>query len=416
MTNAVHIAEMVFPDVEKLRKDFPLLQTQLYGKPLIYLDNAATTQKPQCVLDALSQYYTLYNSNIHRGVHALSQQATEAYEVARRKIAGFINARHDHEIIFTKGTTNGINLVAASFGKKFLSAGDEVLISAMEHHSNIVPWQMICEEKGAILKVIPISNTGELVMDAFDSLLTDRVKIVAVTYVSNSLGTVNPVSEIIRKAHAANIPVLIDAAQAIQHIPVDVQELDADFLAFSGHKIYGPTGTGVLYGKEKWLNEIPPYEGGGDMIKNVTFAKTTYNELPFKFEAGTPHIAGGIVLGAAIEYVQQIGIAAIQQLEEEVVAYAYERLSSIPSLRFIGDARHRSGAISFLVGNIHPFDMGEILDKQSIAVRTGHHCTQPVMDFFHIPGTVRASFAFYNTKAEVDALITGIEKAKRMLE
>lgn len=416
MTNAVHIAEMVFPDVEKLRKDFPLLQTQLYGKPLIYLDNAATTQKPQCVLDALSQYYTQYNSNVHRGVHALSQQATEAYEVARKKIAGFINARHDHEIIFTKGTTNGINLVAASFGKKILSAGDEVLISAMEHHSNIVPWQMICEEKGAILKIIPISNTGELVMDAFDSLLTDRVKIVAVTYVSNSLGTVNPVSEIIRKAHAANIPVLIDAAQAIQHIPVDVQELDADFLAFSGHKIYGPTGTGVLYGKEKWLNEIPPYEGGGDMIKNVTFAKTTYNELPFKFEAGTPHIAGGIVLGAAIEYVQQIGIAAIQQLEEEVVAYAYERLSSIPSLRFIGDARHRSGAISFLVGNIHPFDMGEILDKQSIAVRTGHHCTQPVMDFFHIPGTVRASFAFYNTKAEVDALITGIEKAKRMLE
>lgn len=416
MTNAVHMAEMVFPDVEKLRKDFPLLQTQLYGKPLIYLDNAATTQKPQYVLDALSQYYTQYNSNVHRGVHALSQQATEAYEVARRKIAGFINARHDHEIIFTKGTTNGINLVAASFGKKFLSAGDEVLISAMEHHSNIVPWQMICEEKGAILKVIPISNTGELVMDAFDSLLTDRVKIVAVTYVSNSLGTVNPVSEIIRKAHAANIPVLIDAAQAIQHIPVDVQKLDADFLAFSGHKIYGPTGTGVLYGKEKWLNEIPPYEGGGDMIKNVTFAKTTYNELPFKFEAGTPHIAGGIVLGAAIEYVQQIGIAAIQQLEEEVVAYAYERLSSIPSLRFIGDAWHRSGAISFLVGNIHPFDMGEILDKQSIAVRTGHHCTQPVMDFFHIPGTVRASFAFYNTKAEVDALITGIEKAKRMLE
>ncbi|MCC7525865.1 MAG: cysteine desulfurase [Chitinophagaceae bacterium] len=416
MTNAVHIAEMVFPDVEKLRKDFPLLQTQLYGKPLIYLDNAATTQKPQYVLDALSQYYTQYNSNVHRGVHALSQQATEAYEVARRKIAGFINARHDHEIIFTKGTTNGINLVAASFGKKFLSAGDEVLISAMEHHSNIVPWQMICEEKGAILKVIPISNTGELVMDAFDSLLTDRVKIVAVTYVSNSLGTVNPVSEIIRKAHAANIPVLIDAAQAIQHIPVDVQKLDADFLAFSGHKIYGPTGTGVLYGKEKWLNEIPPYEGGGDMIKNVTFAKTTYNELPFKFEAGTPHIAGGIVLGAAIEYVQQIGITAIQQLEEEVVAYAYERLSSIPSLRFIGDAWHRSGAISFLVGNIHPFDMGEILDKQSIAVRTGHHCTQPVMDFFHIPGTVRASFAFYNTKAEVDALITGIEKAKRMLE
>ncbi len=415
MTNNETITDSVL-DIEKIRKDFPILQTKVYGKPLIYLDNAATTQKPQPVLESLHNYYTQYNSNVHRGVHFLSQQATEAYEVARRKIAGHINARHEHEIIFTKGTTNSINLVAASFGKKFLKAGDEVLVSAMEHHSNIVPWQLICEEKGATLKVIPIDEAGELKMDAFDELLTGKVKIVAVTYVSNSLGTVNPVHEIIQKAHAVNVPVLIDAAQAIQHIPINIRVLDADFLAFSGHKIYGPTGVGILYGKEKWLNEMPPYEGGGDMIKNVTFAKTTYNELPFKFEAGTPDISGGIALGAAIDYVQHIGISAIQQAEEEVVTYAYDRLSAIPSLRFIGDAKHRSGAISFLVGNIHPFDLGEILDKQSIAVRTGHHCTQPVMDFFHIPGTVRASFAFYNTKAEVDALVDGIEKAKRMLE
>mgnify|MGYP003477176286 FL=1 len=414
MTNSETITDSAL-DIEKIRKDFPILQTKVYGKPLIYLDNAATTQKPQAVLESLHNYYTRYNSNVHRGVHFLSQQATEAYEVARKKIAGYINARHEHEIIFTKGTTNSINLVAASFGKKFLKSGDEVLISAMEHHSNIVPWQLICEEKGATLKVIPINELGELQMDAIDALLTDRVKIIAVTYVSNSLGTVNPVHEIIQKAHAVNIPVLIDAAQAVQHIPIDIQELDADFLAFSGHKIYGPTGVGILYGKEKWLNEMPPYEGGGDMIKNVTFAKTTYNELPFKFEAGTPDISGGIALGAAIDYVQQTGIAAIQQAEEEVVAYAYNRLSAIPSLRFIGDAGHRSGAISFLIGNIHPYDLGEILDKQSIAVRTGHHCTQPVMDFFNIPGTVRASFAFYNTKSEVDELIKGIEKGKRML-
>lgn len=402
-------------DIEKLREDFPILQTTVYGKPLVYLDNAATTQKPQVVLDALQQYYTQYNSNVHRGVHFLSQQATDAYEVARRTVAGFINARHEHEIIFTKGTTNGINLVAASFGKKYLKAGDEVLISAMEHHSNIVPWQMICEEKGAILKVIPIDGKGELMMDELDRLLTDKVKMMAITYVSNSLGTVNPVKEIIEKAHHAGIPVLMDAAQAIQHIPVDVQELDVDFLAFSGHKVYGPTGIGVLYGKEKWLNEMPPYEGGGDMIKNVTFEKTTYNELPFKFEAGTPDIAGGIVLGVALDYVKKIGISAIQKAEEELIEYAYNSLSAIPSLRFIGDATDRAGAISFLVDKIHPFDMGEILDKQSIAVRTGHHCTQPIMDLYNISGTVRASFAFYNTPSEVDSLVQGIDKAKRML-
>ncbi|HEX5025314.1 MAG TPA: cysteine desulfurase [Agriterribacter sp.] len=415
MTNGEAIANPVL-DIEAVRKDFPILQTKIYGNPLVYLDNAATTQKPTPVLRSLEEYYSIYNSNVHRGVHLLSQQATEAYEEARKKIATYINARSDHEVIFTKGTTNGINLVASSFGKKFIQEGDEVLISAMEHHSNIVPWQLICEEKKATLKVIPINEKGELRMEEFDQLLTPKVKIVAVTYVSNSLGTVNPVAEIIKKAHALNIPVLLDGAQAIQHMPLDVQELDVDFLAFSGHKMYGPTGTGILYGKEKWLNAMPPYEGGGDMIKNVTFAKTTYNELPFKFEAGTPDISGAIALGAAVDYIQQIGVANIQQAEEELIAYAYDKLSAIPSLRFIGDADHRAGAISFLVGNIHPFDLGEILDKQSIAVRTGHHCTQPLMDIFHIPGTVRASFAFYNTKAEVDALIMGIEKAKKMLE
>ncbi|MFT3750610.1 MAG: cysteine desulfurase [Agriterribacter sp.] len=403
-------------DVESIRKDFPILQTKVYGKPLIYLDNAATTQKPLQVLQTLEKYYTEYNSNVHRGVHLLSQQATEAYEAARKKIAAFINAKSDREVIFTKGTTNSINLVAYTYGRKFLKEGDEVLISAMEHHSNIVPWQIICEEKNAVLKVIPIDEAGELKMEEFDKLLTPKVKIVAVTYVSNSLGTVNPVREIIGKAHALNIPVLLDGAQAVQHMPLDVQELDVDFLAFSGHKMYGPTGIGILYGKEKWLNEMPPYEGGGDMISHVTFAKTIYNELPFKFEAGTPDISGAIALGAAVDYIQQAGIHAIQQWEEELIAYAYDKLSAIPSLRFIGDARHRAGAISFLAGHIHPFDMGEILDKQSIAVRTGHHCTQPLMEIFHIPGTVRASFAFYNTKAEVDDLVKAVEKAKRMLE
>ncbi|MCC6289966.1 MAG: cysteine desulfurase [Chitinophagaceae bacterium] len=403
-------------DVEKIRKDFPILQTKVYGKPLVYFDNAATTQKPLQVLQTLDKYYTEYNSNVHRGVHLLSQQATEAYEVARKKIAAFINAKSDHEVIFTKGTTNSINLVAYTYGRKFLKEGDEVLISAMEHHSNIVPWQIICEEKKAILKVIPINEKGELRMDEFDKLLTPKVKIIAVTYVSNSLGTVNPVREIIAKAHALNIPVLLDGAQAVQHMPLDVQELDVDFLAFSGHKMYGPTGIGILYGKEKWLNEMPPYEGGGDMISHVTFAKTTYNELPFKFEAGTPDISGAIALGAAVDYIQQAGIHAIQQWEEELIAYAYDKLAAIPSLRFIGDAKHRAGAISFLAGNIHPFDMGEILDKQSIAVRTGHHCTQPLMEIFNIPGTVRASFSFYNTKAEVDELVRAVEKAKRMLE
>lgn len=403
-------------DIEKIRKDFPILQTKVYGKPLVYFDNAATTQKPLPVLKSLEEYYKTYNSNVHRGVHLLSQQATDAYEQARKKVAAYINAAYDHEIIFTKGTTNSINLVASSFGRTFLTAGDEVLISGMEHHSNIVPWQLICEQKKASLKVIPVDENGELDMEAFDKLLTDRVKIVAVTYVSNTLGTVNPVRDIIGKAHFRNIPVLLDAAQAIQHMPIDVQELDADFIAFSSHKMYGPTGIGILYGKENRLNEMPPYEGGGDMIKNVTFAKTTYNELPFKFEAGTPDISGAIALGAAVDYIQHVGINNMQHAEDELIAYACDTLSAIPSLRFIGNAKHRAGAISFLVGKIHPFDMGEILDKQGIAVRTGHHCTQPLMERFDIPGTVRASFSMYNTRAEVDELIKGIVKAKKMLE
>jgi len=402
-------------DILRARMDFPLLQETVYGKPLVYLDNAATTQKPLQVIEALEQYYKTYNSNVHRGVHFLSQIATEAYEIARRKIARFINAAHEHEVIFTKGTTNGINLVASSFGRHFLKAGDEVLISAMEHHSNIVPWQMICAEKGAKLQVIPIDQEGVLKMELVDELLTDKVKIVAVTYVSNTLGTVNPVREIIQKAHAKGIPVLIDGAQAIQHMPVDIQQLDADFFVCSGHKMYGPTGIGFLYGKEKWLNAIPPYEGGGDMIKTVTFEKTVYNELPFKFEAGTPDISGAIGLGAAVDYINQTGIRNIETAEHELLQYALERLSAIDGLRFIGNAKHRAGAISFLVGAIHPYDLGELLDKQAIAVRTGHHCTQPLMDFFRIPGTVRASFAFYNTKEEIDALVKGIEFAKRML-
>lgn len=403
-------------DIEKIRLDFPILQTKVYGKPLVYFDNAATTQKPLFVLETLDRYYKEYNSNVHRGVHLLSQQATEAYEESRRKLASLIHAQHEHEVIFTKGTTNSINLVASCFGRAFLKEGDEVLISALEHHSNIVPWQLVCEQQKATLTVIPINEKGELDMQAFEDLLTARVKIVAVTWVSNSLGTVNPIADIIAKAHALNIPVLLDAAQAVQHMPVDVQQLDVDFLAFSGHKMYGPTGIGILYGKEKWLNMMPPYEGGGDMIKQVTFAKTTYNELPFKFEAGTPDISGAIALGAAADYISALGIENIQQAEEELIDYAYQRLSAIDGLRFIGDAKHRAGAISFLVKDIHPFDMGELLDKQSIAVRTGHHCTQPLMDIFGIPGTVRASFAFYNTRAEVDLLIKGIEKAVQMLQ
>lgn len=401
--------------VENSRQDFPILKTQVYGKDLVYLDNAATTQKPVQVLDAVTAYYEGYNSNVHRGVHLLSQQATAAYEGARKKVASFINAAHSHEVIFTKGTTDAINLVASSYGRRFLNAGDSILISAMEHHSNIVPWQMICEERGAALKVIPMDQDGVLQLDLLPALLDDSVKLVAFTYVSNSLGTINPVREIIRQAHAKDIPVLIDAAQAIQHFTIDVQELDVDFIAFSGHKLYGPTGIGALYGKEKWLNLMPPYQGGGDMIKTVTFEKTVYNELPYKFEAGTPDISGAIGLGAAIDYVNSIGLPAIQEAENELLYYALGELQQIEGIRFIGNAKERASVISFLLHDIHPYDLGELLDKQGIAIRTGHHCTEPVMDFFGIPGTCRASFAFYNTKAEVDILIAGIKRAAAIL-
>lgn len=401
--------------IENSRKDFPLLNTQVYGKDLVYFDNAATTQKPVQVLAALDKYYTEYNSNVHRGVHLLSQQATAAYEDARKKIAAFINAAHSDEVIFTKGTTDSINLVASSFGRKFLNAGDSILISAMEHHSNIVPWQMICEERGATLKVIPMDNNGVMRVELLPELLDNTVKLVAFTYVSNSLGTINPVREIIRQAHEKNIPVLIDAAQAIQHIPLDVQELDVDFIAFSGHKIYGPTGIGVLYGKEKWLNAMPPYQGGGDMIKTVTFEKTIYNELPYKFEAGTPDISGAVGLGAAIDYVSSIGLTAIAEFEHELLTYALGKLSEVEGIRFIGQAAERASVISFLLEGIHPYDLGELLDKQGIAIRTGHHCTEPVMDFFGIPGTCRASFSFYNTKEEVDLLVAGIKRAAAIL-
>jgi len=402
-------------DIAKVRADFPLLDTKVYGKNLVYLDNGATTQKPLSVLSAVEEYYTEYNSNVHRGVHLLSQKATSAYEESRKKVAAYINAAHSYEVIFTKGTTDAINLVASSFGRKYLNAGDSILISAMEHHSNIVPWQMICEERGATLKVIPMDKNGVLQLDLLPSLLDDKVKLVSFTYVSNSLGTINPVKEIIRQAHEKNIPVMIDAAQAIQHIPVDVQALDVDFIAFSGHKIYAPMGIGVLYGKEKWLNDMPPYQGGGDMIKTVTFEKTIYNELPYKFEAGTPDVSGAIGLGAAIDYVNSIGLDAIQVVEHELLSYGLEKLAEIEGIQFIGNAAARSGVISFLLEGIHPYDLGELLDKQGIAIRTGHHCTEPVMDFFGIPGTCRASFAFYNTKEEIDLLVAGIKRAAAIL-
>jgi len=404
-------------DIAAIRKDFPILERTVYGYPLVYLDNAATTQKPTAVLDAMDEYYRTINANVHRGVHYLSQQATEACEAVRAQVAAFLNARHEHEIIFTRGTTESINLVASSFGKRFLSAGDSVLVSGLEHHSNIVPWQMICEEKGARLQVIPIDENGELVLDGLERMLADGVKLVAVNYVSNALGTINPVREIIAAAHRYEVPVLLDAAQAVQHLDVDVRELDVDFLAFSSHKIYGPTGIGVLYGKEEWLNKLPPYQGGGEMIKTVTFEKTTYNDLPFKFEAGTPDMAGMIGLGAAIRYVQGLGLPNIHEAEHEVMEYALEVLREIEGFRLVGgaDAHHRAGVISFLVGDIHPFDLGEILDQQGIAVRTGHHCAQPIMDRYCIPGTVRASLAVYNTRAEMDRLAAGIRKAMTIL-
>jgi cysteine desulfurase/selenocysteine lyase len=401
--------------VELIRKDFPILEEKIYNKPLIYFDNGATTQKPLRVLSKIEYAYNHLNANIHRGVHYLSQKATEAHEDARDVVARFLGAAKREEIIFTRGTTEAINLVAFSFGEAFGKAGDEIIVSVMEHHSNIVPWQMLCERKGMVLKVIPMNEKGELQLDVYQQLLSEKTSLVAVTHVSNVLGTINPVKEIIAMAHERNIPVLIDGAQAVPHIPVNVQELDADFYVFSGHKIYGPTGIGVLYGKESLLNSIPPYQGGGEMIDKVTFEKTTYNVLPFKFEAGTPDYIGSTALAEALRYVTEIGIEEIAAYEHELTRYAMERLSEIPQMRFIGQATEKSSVVSFLVGNIHPYDIGMLLDKMGIAVRTGHHCAQPLIDSLDIPGTVRASFAFYNTKKEIDIFTDALKKAVMML-
>jgi cysteine desulfurase / selenocysteine lyase len=396
---------------EKIREDFPILWTKVHGKPLVYLDNAATTQKPQAVLDTLMRYYTEENSNVHRGVHFLSQVATQSYESGRTRVRQFLNASHDREIIFTRGATEGINLVAQSYGRKHLRAGDEVIVSAMEHHSNIVPWQMICEEKRASLKVIPMNDAGELVMDEYEQLLSDRTKIVAVAHVSNVLGTINPISDIIGLAHRRGIPVLVDGAQAIPHMPIDVRALDCDFYVFSGHKLFGPTGIGVLYGKAELLESMPPYQGGGDMISAVSFEKTVYNALPHKFEAGTPNIAGTIGLAAAIEYVEKIGMQQIAAYESELLDYGTELLAAIPGLRMLGTAKKKAGVYSFLLDGIHAHDIGTILDLEGVAIRAGHHCAMPVMKRFGVPAAARASLAFYNTRADLDALAKAIHKA-----
>jgi len=401
-------------DINAIRAEFPVLKQKIYGKDLIYFDNGATSQKPQVVLDAINKYYSQENSNIHRGVHHLSQVATSHYEEARTIIQKYINAPLQEEVLFNSGTTAGINMVAFCFGE-LLTEGDEIVISAMEHHSNIVPWQMLCERKKCILKVIPMTKKGELEMDVFDNLLSNKTKLVAVSHISNSLGTINPIEEIIEKAHAIGAKVLIDGAQSIQHMKVDVQALDCDFYAFSGHKVFGPTGVGVLYGKKEILDSMPPYQGGGDMISKVTFEKTTYNTLPHKFEAGTPHIAGGICLGTAIEYLSKLDIDSIQKHEYELAQYAEQELLNIDGLRIIGTAKNKTSVVSFVIEGIHPFDIGTLLDKQGIAVRTGHHCTQPVMSFFEIPGTIRASFAFYNTKNEIDIFIKAVNRSLKML-
>ena len=402
-------------EIQHIRTDFPILTEKIYNKPLIYFDNAATTQKPKAVLDRIMYGYEHLNANIHRGVHFLSQKATEAHEEARKFVASYINAASSDEIIFTRGTTEAINLVAFSYGEYACSEGDEIVISVMEHHSNIVPWQMLCERKGMKLRIIPINEKGELNPDVFRSLINARTKLVAVTHVSNVLGTINPVKEIVESAHACNVPVLIDGAQAIPHIKVDMQDLDADFYVFSGHKVYAPTGIGVLYGKREWLGKIPPYQGGGEMIQTVTFEKTTYNELPFKFEAGTPDYIGSTALAEALKYLEKIGIERIAAYEKELTEYATNRLMEIDGMKIFGTSEHKSAVISFLVGNIHPYDIGMLLDKLGIAVRTGHHCAQPLIDSLGIPGTVRASFSFYNTKEEVDTFIEALKRVVGML-
>lgn len=401
-------------NIRTLRSDFPILDRTVYGKPLVYLDNGATTQKPRLVIDAIVDEYYSVNANVHRGVHFLSQQATELHEASRERVRQFINARSTKEVIFTRGTTESINLIASAFGDECMQEGDEVILSVMEHHSNIVPWQLLAARKGIAIKVIPMNDKGELLLDEYEKLFSDHTKLVSVTHVSNVLGTVNPVKEMIATAHVHGVPVLIDGAQSIPHIKVDVQDLDADFFVFSGHKIYGPTGVGVLYGKEEWLDRLPPYQGGGEMIQHVSFEKTTFNELPFKFEAGTPDYIGTTGLAKALDYVSGIGMENIAAHEHELTVYATERLKEIPGMRIFGEAEHKSSVISFLVGDIHHFDLGTLLDRLGIAVRTGHHCAQPLMQRLGIEGTVRASFGMYNTKSEVDALVEGIDRVRKM--
>ena len=402
-------------NITKVRSDFPILHRKIRGRELVYFDNAATSQKPRQVIEAITKYYETYNANVHRGIHFLSDEATNKYEESREKVRKFINASSVSEIIFVRGTTEAINLVATSYGNSKIGEGDEIIISALEHHSNIVPWQILCERTGAKLKVIPINDKGEILFEEFEKLLTDRTKLVSIMHISNALGTINPVKEIIAKAHSYNIPVLIDGAQSTQHCKIDVQESDCDFFAFSGHKIFGPTGIGVLYGKEKLIEEMPPYHGGGEMIETVTFEKTTYNKLPYKFEAGTPDISGPIGLASAIDYINKIGIDNIADYEKELLEYGTSELMKIEDLRIIGTAEKKASVISFLTGNIHPYDIGTILDHQGIAIRTGNHCAEPLMRRLGVPGTVRASFAFYNTKEEIDTLAEAIKKAKKML-
>ncbi len=402
-------------DVEKIRADFPILEESVYGKPLVYLDNGATSQRPLPVIDRMTEYYLKYNSNVHRGVHYLSNKCTDANEAARREVQRFVHAASEKEIVFTRGTTEAINLVAYTFGEAFVEEGDEVIVTEMEHHANIVPWQMLCERKKALLKVVPFDEKGELRLDVYEKLLNERVKLVGVAYVSNVLGTVNPVREMIARAHAVGAKVLIDAAQAIAHLPVDVQDLDCDFLAFSGHKIYGPTGVGVLYGKESLLQQMPPWQGGGEMISEVRFEKTTYNELPFKFEAGTPDFIGIVGLGEALKYIGQIGVAEAGEYEQELLHYAMEQMKQIPRLRIFGEARHKASVISFQIDGIHHFDLGTLLDQMGIAVRTGQLCAEPVMQHYGVTGMVRVSLAVYNTKAEIDKLCEGLRKVEKML-
>lgn len=402
-------------DVDQIRKDFPILGTRVSGKPLVYFDNAATTQKPTAVLDGLVTYYDAYNANIHRGIHYLAEKATTAFEETRKAVREFLNAESTEEIIFTYGTTDSINLVAYTYGRKFLKAGDEILISTMEHHSNIVPWQMLCEEKGCVLKVIPIDDNGDLILEEFDRLLSEKTRLVSIVHVSNALGTINPVEYIIQKAHEVGAKVLVDGAQACSHIPVDVRQLDADFYVLSAHKLFGPTGTGILYGKKELLLAMPPFRGGGEMIKEVTFEKTTYADLPYKFEAGTPNIADVVAFRYALDYFNGLDKEGLNQHEHELLRYATEKLEALEGVKIIGKARQKISVVSFVMENIHPQDVGIILDQQGIAVRTGHHCTQPLMQRFDIPGTIRASFAPYNTREEIDALVEGLHKVKKFL-